>query len=137
MVLQIGEDFVNCEIDLPKLYSCYPDLASTGSKFASIPCRSVQGSDGVLYIRQKEDVVTFHGDKFDDGNTVKKLGTQDVLTCHVVTLHHQETGATAFAHFDEYVRIHRLEAFLEKFQQLVINKTYYDYEDENETDDNW
>ena len=47
-----------------------------------------QGSDGVLYIRQKENVVTFHGDKFDDGKIVKKLGTQDVLTCHVVTLHH-------------------------------------------------
>ena len=47
-----------------------------------------QGSDGVLYIRQKENVVTFYGDKFDDGKTVKKLGTQDVLTCHVVTLHH-------------------------------------------------
>ena len=42
MVLQIGEEFVKSEIDLPKLYSCFPDLVSTGSKFASIPCRSVE-----------------------------------------------------------------------------------------------
>ena len=61
-----------------------------GSKFASTPCRSINGgAEGVLYIRQKEDVVTFHGDQFDDGNVVKKVGTQDVLTCHVVTLRHE------------------------------------------------
>ena len=57
-----------------------------------------QGSDGVLYIRQKENVVTFHGDKFDDGKTVKKLGTQDVLTCHVVTLHHPVSNYVLKSH---------------------------------------
>ena len=61
-----------------------------------------QGSDGVLYIRQKENVVTFHGDKFDDGKTVKKLGTQDVLTCHVVTLHHPVSNYVLKSHHISY-----------------------------------
>merc|ERR1711974_52692 len=65
------------------------------------------------------------------------MGTQDVLTCHVVVLRHEETGVTAFAHFDEYLRIQRLEAFLHKFQQMILHRTYYGYEDENENPDNW
>ncbi len=89
MVLQVEGFKINYELDLPTLYSNFPNLAVNGSKFASIPCRSFNGSDAVLYIRQKEDVVTFHGDKFDDGNVVKRLGTQDVLTCHVVALRHE------------------------------------------------
>ena len=42
MVLQIGNENWFGEIDLPELYSNYPDLVSAGSKFASIPYRSVQ-----------------------------------------------------------------------------------------------
>ena len=94
MVLKVGQYYLgNSGSDQPltlaQLYSGFPDLASDGAKFASIPYRSVQGSDGVMYVRQKEDVVTYHGDLFDDGNSVKKLGTQDVLTCHVVVLRHE------------------------------------------------
>lgn len=93
MVLKIGQNSVSCqEIALGELYASFPDLVSAGAKFATIPCRSIQGSDGVLYIRQKEDVVTFFGDRFDDGNVVRKLGTQDVLTCHVVTLRHEASS---------------------------------------------
>jgi hypothetical protein len=44
---------------------------------------------------------------------------------------------TAFAHFDEYVRIDRLEAFLNKFNQLIIQWTYYGYENDNENSDQW
>lgn len=89
MVLEFENTKIHSEIDLPELYSTWPELASHGSKFASIPCRSVSGSEGVAYVRQREDIVTYFGDKFDDGNVVKKLGTQDVLTCHVVTLRHE------------------------------------------------
>ena len=78
------------EITLDQIYSSFPDFVVSGTKFASTPCRSVDGgSEGVLYIRQKEDIVTYYGDRFDDGKVVKKLGTQDVLTCHVVTLRHE------------------------------------------------
>ena len=90
MVLQINNSKIDTEITIDKFYSEFPDFVNTGSKFASTPCRSINGgSEGVLYIRQKEDIVTFHGDQFDDGNVVKKVGTQDVLTCHVVTLRHE------------------------------------------------
>ena len=93
MVLKVGQYYLGNSgsepLTLAQLYSGFPDLASNGAKFASIPYRSVQGSDGVMYVRQKEDVVTYHGDLFDDGNSVKKLGTQDVLTCHVVVLRHE------------------------------------------------
>ena len=90
MVLTYGDLKISEEIDLPTLYSLAPNLAVSGAKFAQIPCRIVDGgSEGVLYVRQKEDVVTYFGDRFDDGNSVKKLGTQDVLTCHVVALRHE------------------------------------------------
>ena len=42
MVLQIGDKFVDGKIDLPNLYSRHPELVSSGAKFASIPCRSLQ-----------------------------------------------------------------------------------------------
>jgi len=126
------------EITLDQIYSSFPDFVVSGTKFASTPCRSVDGgSEGVLYIRQKEDIVTYYGDRFDDGKVVKKLGTQDVLTCHVVTLRHEETGVTAFAHFDEYLRIQRLEAFLNKFYQLIVHRTYYAYEDDDAAGEDW
>ena len=63
MVLYIGDSKINREIALDELYAKFPDLARAGSKFASTPCRSVTGSDGVLYIRQKEDIVTYYGDR--------------------------------------------------------------------------
>ena len=53
MVLQIGETKVDTEITIDKLYSNFPELEKAGAKFASIPCRSVQGSEGVLYIRYR------------------------------------------------------------------------------------
>lgn len=92
MVLKIEDTFIynkSSEISTDYLYSNFPSVAEKGKKFARQNCRSVQGSEGVAYIRQKEDIVTFFGDKFDDGTVVKKVGTQDVLTCNVVTLRHQ------------------------------------------------
>ena len=49
----------------------------------------------------------------------------------------QETGVTAFAHFDEYLRIQRLEAFLNKFYQLIVHRTYYAYEDDDAAGEDW
>ena len=43
----------------------------------------------------------------------------------------QETGTTAFAHFDEYLRHERLEAFFNKFYKLIVNRTFYCYEDDS------
>ena len=65
----------------------------------------------------------------------KNLKVRDIFDISVYNF--QETGATAFAHFDEYVRLQRLEAFLHKFHQLIIHRTYYDYEDENDNSDDW
>ena len=92
MVLKIGDIFIynkNSDISTDYLYNNFPQLAEYGKHFAKQNCRSVQGSEGVAYIRQREDIVTYFGDKFDDGNVVTKVGTQDVLTCNVVTLRHQ------------------------------------------------
>ena len=50
----------------------------------------------------------------------------------------QATGVTAFAHFDEYLRLQRLEAFVEKFKTAIFHRTYYSYEDyENYEDWEW
>lgn len=49
----------------------------------------------------------------------------------------QETGVTAFAHFDEYLRLQRLEAFLSKFYKLLFHRTFYGYKDENSNEDQW
>ena len=44
---------------------------------------------------------------------------QDVLTCHVVILHHPASGVTAMAHFDEYVRERRLQKLVQNFCEKV------------------
>ena len=49
----------------------------------------------------------------------------------------QATGVTAFAHFDEYLRQQRLEAFVEKFKNSVFHRTYYGYEDEDYDPELW
>ena len=49
----------------------------------------------------------------------------------------QATGVTAFAHFDEYLRQQRLEAFVEKFKTSVFHRTYYGYEDEDYDPELW
>ena len=49
----------------------------------------------------------------------------------------QATGVTAFAHFDEYLRQQRLEAFVEKFKNSVFHRTYYSYEDEDLNSELW
>ena len=55
-------------------------------------------------------------------------------TLHIL----QATGVTAFAHFDEYLRLQRLEAFVEKFKTAIFHRTYYSYEDyENYEDWEW
>ena len=99
MVLKIEDTFIyhkNSDISTDYLYSKFPQIAEKGKNFAKQNCRSVQGSEGVAYIRQREDIVTFFGDKFDDGTVVKKVGTQDVLTCNVVTLRHQVSAHKNF-----------------------------------------
>ena len=71
-----------------------------------------------------------------------------ISACIILFLTHfflsffQETGVTAFAHFDEYLeryeRYDTLEAFLDKFQRLVIHRTYYGYlDDDYGNNDNW
>ena len=72
-----------------------------------------------------------------------------IFACIILFLTHfflvfffKETGVTAFAHFDEYLeryeRYDTLEAFLDKFQRLVIHRTYYGYQDDDyENNDNW
>ena len=85
--------------------SCHPLLSQVSDD------TEVRESDGVLYVRQKEDAVTFDGDRLQDGNPVRCCGTEDVLTCHVVVLHHPEARVTAIAHFDEYVKEARLKRY--------------------------
>ena len=62
----------------------------------------------------QEFVVTHLGDRFNDGKggEILSCGTEDVLTCHVVVLHHAFTQVTALAHFDEFVQQQGLEKFV-------------------------
>ena len=58
--------------------------------------------------------MTHLGDRFDEGGggAVMSCGTEDVLTCHVIVLHHAFTQVTALAHFDEFVQHQGLERFV-------------------------
>ena len=65
-------------------------------------------------------MVTYLGDCFSesdkatnrDDNMIMNCGTEDVLTCHVVVLHHTFTQVTALAHFDEFVQKEGLDKFV-------------------------
>ncbi len=43
---------------------------------------------------------------------VRCLGTEDVLTCHVIVLRHPLTATVALAHFDEFIREKGLNRFI-------------------------
>ena len=64
--------------------------------------------------------MTFLGDSFgkiskdtnSDNNMIMNCGTEDMLTCHVVVMHHTFTQVTALAHFDEFVQKEDLDKFV-------------------------
>ena len=138
MVLVVGDTELKSSITLPELYSSRPELLEKGHKFARIPPRQVD-PEGIVYVRQKEDAVTFVGDRFANGNLVKTAGTQDVLTCHVVVLHHPDSGVTAIGHYDEYVRERRLNALVNRFCERVVDRSYIYFDDDEDEDygDEW
>ena len=74
-------------LHLEDVYSKCPWLFEEGKIFSQKPCRTFP-PESVLYVRQKEDAVTYVGDKLANGKPVQYCGTQDVLTCHVVVLYH-------------------------------------------------
>ena len=75
----------------------------------------------------QEFVVTHLGDRFDEGvgGEVMSCGTEDVLTCHVIVLHHAFTQVTALAHFDEFVQHRGLERFVKSVGQSIIRLKPY------------
>lgn len=109
--------------NLKAFYLNHPDLLARAQKFADSKKKFVK-PEGVLYVRQKEFAVTFHGDRFIDDSKVIWCGTEDVLTCHVLVLHHQLTQVTAIAHFDEYVKESRLEQFVTQFLERVRDQYF-------------
>lgn len=82
-------------VRLEDIYNKCPWLLEEGKKFALKPCLTFP-PENVLYVRQKEDAVTYVGDKLSNGKLVQYCGTQDVLTCHVVVLHHPESRGNQF-----------------------------------------
>ena len=93
-------------VHLDDIYNKCPWLLEEGKKFALKPCRTFS-PENVLYVRQKEDAVTFVGDKLANGKPVQYCGTQDVLTCHVVVLHHPKSKGNydvSFYYLTLYVR---------------------------------
>ena len=92
-------DSTTTSVHLDDVYNKCPWLFEEGKKFALKPCRTF-APENVLYVRQKEDAVTFVGDKLANGKPVQYCGTQDVLTCHVVVLHHPKSkGKLNMSHF--------------------------------------
>lgn len=74
--------------------------------------------------------MTHLGDRFSDGEVapsskggggvILRCGTEDVLTCHVIVLHHGFTQVTALAHFDEFVQQKGLEKFVRSVQARSV-----------------
>lgn len=56
---------------------------------------------------------------------ITQMGTDDVITCHVVALYDPFTKVGAFAHFDEYVRIERLQQLVNEFLTRVKQGLYH------------
>ena len=79
--------FDSTSVSLEDIYGKCPWLLQEGHQFARRPCQYIL-PENVMYVRQKEDAVTYVGDKLANGQPVQYCGTQDVLTCHVVVLHH-------------------------------------------------
>ena len=135
MTISVQKDqieFSKTNLTLRELYSECPNLYNEGCSFADKSCRNVDPIT-VLYVRQKEDAVTYDGDEFGDGKKVEFCGTEDVLTCHVVILHHPEARVTSIGHFDEYVREVRLKRFVSDFRNKVLDRLSYE-DEEDETD---
>ena len=63
------------------------------------------------------------------------MGTEDVLTCHVIVLHHPLTAVTAIAHFDEFVKEPGLEKLVQDFLARVRQRYFVDEADEKELED--
>ena len=91
-------DSTTTSVHLDDVYNKCPWLFEEGKKFALKPCRTF-APENVLYVRQKEDAVTFVGDKLANGKPVQYCGTQDVLTCHVVVLHHPKSKGNSILPF--------------------------------------
>ena len=90
---------------LQDIYNKSPLLFEEGKKFALKPSRTFS-PENVLYVRQKEDAVTYVGDKLANGKPVQYCGTQDVLTCHVVVLHHPKSkGKFNMSHYISNLRL--------------------------------
>eukprot|EP00095_Tigriopus_kingsejongensis_P012140 maker-scaffold867_size86973-snap-gene-0.13 protein:Tk12140 transcript:maker-scaffold867_size86973-snap-gene-0.13-mRNA-1 annotation:"n-terminal asparagine amidase" len=130
MVLIYNGSSINHIENLRSFYQTHSDLLLQARKFATSQKKFVK-PEGVLYVRQKEYATTFHGDRFQDGTKVAWCGTEDVLTCHVLVLHHHLTQVTAIAHFDEYVRELRLSHFVVEFLERVRDQ-YFVSSDANE-----
>ena len=92
----------------------------------------------------QEYVITHTGDSFPNGQRVSICGTEDVLTCHVIILHHPFTGTLGLAHFDEFFKENGLmKQFLESFLLRVRQRYFYsqdddDFDEQDEgLDDDW
>jgi len=83
--------------------------------------------------------VTHSGAKFDDcpDQRVSTVGTDDVLTCHVVILHHPWTSTLALAHFDEFVRAPALNRFLKAFLERIRERYFSEEWEDDEFDEDW
>jgi hypothetical protein len=124
MVLVLnGRVLHNAPTSLGSLFEENPSMLD-GAKALVTRKKRFLGPQGVLYARQKEFVVAHRGERFPEsegGLEVAFVGTEDVLTCHVVVLHDWLTAVTALAHFDEYVTdctVNKLiDAFVERARQ--------------------
>ena len=138
-------------IDIADIFESYPHLLDDANRLVKQKVRYPK-SENVLYARQKEFVVSFKGDRFaaapqpdvvvtadspppppllQKTPPVLYVGTEDVLTCHVIVLHHAFTNVTALAHFDEYVRERGLNRFIDAFKAKVFKRFFVeDWEEE-------
>lgn len=118
-----------------KLFEDHPTLFKSALALAKTRKKFIQ-PDGVVYVRQKEDAITFNGDRLRNGEVVRFCGTEDVLTCHVVIL--RSSGVVAIAHFDEYVTEARLGRMVNLFRGFVEERrNLYEFDEDGEEEEEW
>ncbi|XP_040581870.1 protein N-terminal asparagine amidohydrolase [Lepeophtheirus salmonis] len=118
-------------ISLNEIYSHSPRLRESARRLTSRPPITVQ-PQGVIYVRQKGFSISFPGELLSDNTRAASIGTEDVLTCHVIVINYDRI--TALGHFDEYVTPKILDSFLGKFEDKVKRyfNEYQDYWDEGD-----
>ncbi|XP_071450805.1 protein N-terminal asparagine amidohydrolase [Hetaerina americana] len=101
-------------IDSHTLLDSHPEYKETAAQFLSMPVKVI-GPVGLLYLKQREMVITLPHDK-----NVSIFGSDDFTICIVMVLRHTGSGAICLAHMDGTGMEEGIPAMLHKIQELSV-----------------